>query len=415
MATQQKIDPITGKPIAATFYPQPTYQPQGIPVAPVAAPAAPVNPVSEADANMMAAALAGGAPPAMGDTGAVGGFPKFNTMVQNLFGGTAKAPVAAVAPTGMPTQAQARRVDNAVMPSAPVTPGAQAATPDQGAVVGGMAPGSIAGATDADRLAQDNRDLVAQRELNAAKVAQQALTDPAPGMAVIDNGGADRNAAFNEGAALRTAAARGSWSPRRGFQGDDAAVQAALAPIAARARASEVAARNATETTVAGMRDRGETTRTNIRETGDSARAAATDAQRSAALDLQRQEFGLKAPGVQLDNAAKQRIEAVQQEIATAKTPEARRTAAEKLAALTGKATQDQFAALELGGGQTVDASGIAVQQPKTAIIYNKATGQRELVSAGAPATAAPAGMRMVGTSNGKPVYEDANGKRVTQ
>lgn len=108
-----------------------------------------------------------------------------------------------------------------------------------------------------------------------------------------------------------------------------------------------------------------------------------------------------------MDNATKARIEAVQNEIASAKTPEARRAAAEKLAALQGKAQQDQFAAIEIGGGSVPDTTtGLAIPQPKSALIYNRATGQYEQVGGGAGGAAARPAIAegSMSTSNGKPI-----------
>lgn len=92
-----------------------------------------------------------------------------------------------------------------------------------------------------------------------------------------------------------------------------------------------------------------------------------------------------------------------------AKTPEEQSAIAAKLNALQGKTTQDEYMAVS--AGQSVDpATGLAVKAPD--MIVNKRTGQPVQGQAQAQA-ALPAGMvRQVGTSGGKPVYEDANGKR---
>lgn len=249
---------------------------------------------------------------------------------------------------------------------------------------------------------QDTQEQLARIQANNAAVTRGGLTE-------INGGFGDRNAAFNEGAALRTAAAQGSWSPRRGYQGNEGAVQAALAPINARARLGEAQLGASTSLANTAAREAGDTARLGMREAGDTARAARTGAIDQQRLDLQRQDFGLRAEGARMDNATKARVEAVQNEIANAKTPEARRAGAEKLAALQGKAQQDQFAAIELGGGSVADpTTGLAVAQPKSALIYNRATGQYEQVGGGGGAAGGAARPAVVegsmSTSNGKPI-----------
>lgn len=243
-----------------------------------------------------------------------------------------------------------------------------------------------------------------QARLGRLQASNAAL--PVGGASTINADFADRNGAFNEGAALRTAAAQGSWSPRRGYQGNDDAVRAATVPIANRARMGEAQLNANTQLTNTAAREAGDTARLGMRTAADASQAAITGQRDQQRLELERAGFGLRATGAALDNAGKARIEAVQNEIASAKTPEARRAASEKLAALTGKTPQDQFAALELGGGSTVDpTTGVAVPQPKSAIIYNKATGQYQQAGA-APAAAAkaPIAEGSMSISNGKPI-----------
>ncbi|WPG35298.1 hypothetical protein [Variovorax sp. EBFNA2] len=73
----------------------------------------------------------------------------------------------------------------------------------------------------------------------AAEIRAANATLPQGGATIIDGAG-DAQAArqrFFDDANLRTAAARGSWSPRRGFQADEGAVRAAAVPVQARAAA----------------------------------------------------------------------------------------------------------------------------------------------------------------------------------
>lgn len=251
---------------------------------------------------------------------------------------------------------------------------------------------------------EDTRRRLAALEASNAQVAAGAR-----GPAIIDNGNPNRNADFNDAAAMRTAAAR-TTTTRRGTTMDPAA-QVYADQLLGRARERTAAEQSATQLAQTGLRETGENARAGLREQGASSRAAAAntieqarlagDQQRVAIAEREQQNRDSTA---RYDNATRQRIEAVQQEIATAKTPEARRAAAEKLAALTGKATQDNFAALELGGGSTVDpTTGIAVPQPKSAIIYNKATGTYEQLGGGAAAAPKAAiAEGTISTVNGK-------------
>jgi hypothetical protein len=210
-----------------------------------------------------------------------------------------------------------------------------------------------------------------------------------------------------DGAALRTAAGQGSWSPRRGFQGNDDAIRAASIPIANRARMGEAQLNADTSLANTGMREAGDTARLGLRTAADASQAAITGGRDQQRLDMERQINTLRGAGLGLDNATKQRIEVVQQEIANAKTPEARRAAGEKLAALTGKERPNRFKAIEVGGGQVVDpTTGVATQQPKSVVLYDEATGQMQTSTPGAGAAAAKPAVAegSMSTSNGKPI-----------
>ncbi|MNV51959.1 hypothetical protein D3C71_1440270 [compost metagenome] len=80
-----------------------------------------------------------------------------------------------------------------------------------------------------------NRDIAHEKD----KQTWRSPADQPAGLAVIDGAGAAQGARqrFFDDANLRTAAARGSWSPRRGFQADEGAVRAAAVPVQARAAA----------------------------------------------------------------------------------------------------------------------------------------------------------------------------------
>lgn len=111
---------------------------------------------------------------------------------------------------------------------------------------------------------------------------------PQGGATIIDNAAseADRRAQFNEGANLANALARTSWSPRRGVQGDDAAVQAALTPIQLRAQAARSAQAQAAETDRALVAERGTEARAKISDKRQD--QANSLAERRLAFDVSR-------------------------------------------------------------------------------------------------------------------------------
>ena len=126
-------------------------------------------------------------------------------------------------------------------------------------------------------------------------------------------------------------------------------------------------------------------------------------------LGLDRDRFSLEQDGARLDNAGKQRLETLQSTILDPGTkPEARKTAIETYRALTGKTeTQNKFTVFSMPD-QLVDGQVLRGGQ---AVIDNT-TGQR--VQQGGQGGALPPGMvRQIGTSNGRPVYIDQDGKQV--
>ncbi|MEJ1164738.1 hypothetical protein V9K97_13610 [Variovorax sp. CCNWLW186] len=223
-----------------------------------------------------------------------------------------------------------------------------------------------------------------------ATAAAPAQVAPGAGLSVIGTGpaeagmgGAAREKFFDD-ANLRTVAAKSSWSPRGGYQGDPIAVKAALAPIENRQRLAEGAVREAGEAARATQRDAGETARLGIREAGDDRRAAATNARLGVRDAINRDEFGLKKTAVEFDNRGRARLEAAQLELQKATTPEAIRTATQKVLALGGKEpTANRYTVIP--GGQTVDpTTGQAMREAST--VVDNQTGQ--LIQPGGAPTA---------------------------
>lgn len=145
------------------------------------------------------------------------------------------------------------------------------------------------------------------------------------------------------------------------------------------------------------------------------AQLAGTDAQeRNSALGysvgqennrLRRDELGFK-------NDALLQLQKAQQAVTNAK-PEDRPAALATLLALQGKTENAKDNVITLGGGQEWDAAaGMMRNVPQRAIDLR--TG-REIggLPAGQNPQLPPGMKRQIGTANGRPVYEDANGKTV--
>lgn len=115
---------------------------------------------------------------------------------------------------------------------------------------------------------------------------------PQGGAVLLDGAAAeaDRRARFNEEANLRNAVNQGSWSPRKGFQGNDAAVAAAMAPIEARAKLAQTSAVQA-----------GELQRAQVQERGTDARARLSDARAATNTAIDQQRLGLEVQKTALD------------------------------------------------------------------------------------------------------------------
>lgn len=111
-----------------------------------------------------------------------------------------------------------------------------------------------------------------------------------------------------------------------------------------------------------------------------------------------------------LESGAAKRLASLQDAYLNAKTPEEQQTALSKLSALTGKGQADEYMAV--GGGETVvdAANGVVTKNPD--VLVNKRTGQPAQGKQAQKSTLPDGMVRQVGTSGGKPVYEDANGKR---
>ena len=276
----------------------------------------------------------------------------------------ALAPAAAPVPTAQPAapamnalpvassaapveQAQVRRVDNAIAAAPTAVPAASPAqTPAAVA-----APSRVQMATPPAAAAASERPnpLGGAADTNAQLATLQASNAAVPqgGATIIDNAAseADRRAQFNEQANLGNALARTSWSPRRGTQVNDAAVAAAMAPIDARARMSQIAAKEA-----------GDTQRAGIQERGADARARLADTRAQQALGMDQQRLALDSKKVTLDANRDDRAAAA----AEVEQAQKARTAKLQDLVLNGTPAQQKMATGQLAALQGREVSGNA-------------------------------------------------------
>ena len=113
------------------------------------------------------------------------------------------------------------------------------------------------------------------------------------------------------------------------------------------------------------------------------------------------------------DTRSAQRLEGLQNALLDTKaTPEQRQMAASQIMQLSGK-SPDEYQIVHAAGGQQLDANSTPYKVPDRIVLFNKKTGKAEEIAAPNGSSKLPPGMvRQVGTSGGKPVFEDKNGKR---
>ena len=159
----------------------------------------------------------------------------------------------------------------------------------------------------------------------------------------------------------------------------------------------------------------GQNYRTELGEQGTNNRFNANlgfDAQKfQATNDLANREFNLNATekGFGIRNSA--RLEKLYEQYDSAKSDEDRKSIQEKINRYAGnKADTGKDRYMTVGGGQVYDKEGGLINQPQQ--LFDTQT-QQFVNTPAASSTNLPNGMtRQVGTSNGKPVYEDAQGNR---
>lgn len=120
------------------------------------------------------------------------------------------------------------------------------------------------------------------------------------------------------------------------------------------------------------------------------------------------EQLGINKESAGLANRAAARQEKLYEKYVAANTPEERSAIAQSIRDLSGKADNPKDYLVDVGGGQSFDEkAGMVLNNPKRWV--DSRTGQ-EL---GAQTQSLPKNMKkLVGTSGGKPVYEDANGQK---
>lgn len=163
------------------------------------------------------------------------------------------------------------------------------------------------------------------------------------------------------------------------------------------------------------MGQAGQNYRTELNEQGTNNRYNSglnLEAQKfNATNDLANREFNLSATekGFGIRNSA--RLEKLYEQYDKAETDEQRQSIQEKISRYTGKAESGKDRYMTVGGGQEWNNEAMAmVNRPQQ--LFDTQT-QQFVDTPATSSTNLPNGMtRQVGTSNGKPVYEDAQGNR---
>jgi hypothetical protein len=243
-----------------------------------------------------------------------------------------------------------------------------------------------------------------------APAASPTLGFQPGGLTVIGNPGPAAAQAMFDDAALRTAVARGSWSPRRGFQSDQGAVAAAAIPGQNRQQAELEAGRQAAELERASLGFQSAAQREAAAVRPQSERIAAEDRRAAESNAIRRDEVAGSNRVRDIQVAAAQDEAALRRTVLDPKTSSADRVKAQQaLLAVQGKVAPSEW------GVQVTPTTKNADGSSTEGSIYrfNRQTGEVMRVDGQGPRAGLPPGMdRQVGTSGGKPVYEDAQGRR---
>lgn len=165
------------------------------------------------------------------------------------------------------------------------------------------------------------------------------------------------------------------------------------------------------------MGQAGQNYRAELGEQGANSRFNANlgfDAQKfQATNDLANREFNLNATekGFGIRNSA--RLEKLYEQYDSAKSDEDRKSIQEKINRYAGNKADTGNPYITVKRGEILDEKGNTIQ-PAGEVLFNRTTGQTiDPLAQMQQSNNLPNGMtRQVGTSNGKPVYEDAQGNR---
>lgn len=154
-----------------------------------------------------------------------------------------------------------------------------------------------------------------------------------------------------------------------------------------------------------GMQQEGATTRTGMTEQGANARESGRNI-------LARDEFNLRKEASGFQTRAAQQQEQLRNVLLDPKsTPEQRAVAQRNLAALSGKTAADRMQTVTLP--DTTNEMGQVVRGGQALVrVLEDDSVQQVPIGAQGQAQLPPGMTRQVGTSNGRPVYEDAKGNR---
>ncbi|MBP6616366.1 MAG: hypothetical protein KA195_00185 [Burkholderiaceae bacterium] len=192
-------------------------------------------------------------------------------------------------------------------------------------------------------------------------------------------------------------------------EGKVAAYKAALANDIALQQAQsgldQTAMRENAGITREGMQQDGATTRTNMQEQGSNTREAGRNA-------LTAEELALRREAQWFQTRAAQQQEQLRNVLLNPKaTPEQRAMAQRSLAALSGKTATDRMQTVTLP--DTTTETGQVVRGGQALVrVLEDGTVQQVPIGAQGRAQLPPGMTKQVGTSNGRPVYEDAKGNR---
>lgn len=288
----------------------------------------------------------------------------------------APAPAAATAPTSAPA------TPAAVAPPAAAAPVQEPAAPlaDSGvAAPGGFGPTARSGPA-AGSLGDADAQAANLRAFNASV--------PVGGLTVINNPGPAAAQSMFDQADLRTAAARGAWSPRRGFQSDQGAIAAAAVPVQNRQQAELEAGRQAADTQRAGLGFQSAAQREAAAARLQSERIAAEDRRAADTNSIRREEVAGANRLRDTQVAAAQDEAALRRIVLDPKTSVSERGRAQQgLLAMQGKVAGGEWKPVALQG--STDASGNKTEGVLAAV--NSATGEVRRLDqgqgAGGPAT----------------------------